>query len=295
MSQNKENSRYSNISKNVGSINEFVCKYFQNSQIVSTSSNDNPSINLDTINPSRSNIVYNNYAINDNKAKENSPITEINAISEYDGKIYTNKPRKNDIYFHNPDINKKMFSLSTLKYLAILIVVLTLIASFLFFLIIALINFNTCSIENNADIPIYLITLGLVGIMRVFLFFSCPYSYSESLAFKMYEHLVWRLIINRFKSSYYSAALVYATYSPSSLIESQVNAAKQSQIFLKFKCLVSFFFSFFCCNFVCISFCNNLFDTNSKNNILFRNQHKNDSSNPQVNLVFFIVFVSLIP
>ena len=69
MSQNKENSRYSNISKNVGSINEFVCKYFQNSQIVSTSSNDNPSINLDTINPSRSNIVYNNYAINDNKAK----------------------------------------------------------------------------------------------------------------------------------------------------------------------------------------------------------------------------------
>lgn len=280
MSRNKENLRYSNISDNVGSINEFVCEYFQNSKIVSTSTNDNPSINLNTINSSRKNcFLYNN----DNKSYA---IDEVIAVNEYNAKKCNNNFIKKDIYFHNPEINKKMFSMSTLKYLAIFLVGLVLISSFFYFLIVAILNFNACTIDNNTDIPVYLITLGIAGILRIFLFFSCPYSYTESLVFKMYEHLVWRLAINRFKSSYYSAALVYATYSTSTNEGEKVFTVKQSIFFLKLKCFISFVLSFFCCNFVCISFCNNLFDTNSETNIFFGKHQK--SSNLEVNLKLFI-------
>jgi hypothetical protein len=287
MSRNKENLRYSNISDNVGSINEFVCEYFQNSKILSTSTNDNPSIDLNTINSSRKNCFsFNNENRNYAIDGDNRAIEEIIAIDEYNAKKCNKNFVKKDIYFHNPEINKKMFSMSTLKYLAIFLVGLALISSFFYFLIVAILNFNACTIDNNTDIPVYLITLGIAGILRIFLFFSCPYSYTESLVFKMYEHLVWRLAINRFKSSYYSAALVYATYSTSTNEGEKFLTVKQSIFFLKLKCFISFVLSFFCCNFVCISFCNNLFDTNSETNILFRKRQK--SSNIEVNLKLFI-------
>ena len=202
MSRNKENLRYSNISDNVGSINEFVCEYFKNSQIVSTSTNDNPSINLNAINSSRKSCFsYNNDTRNYAIDGDNRAIEEILAVDEYNAKKCNKNFIKKDIYFHNPEINKKMFSMSTLKYLAIFLVGLALISSFFYFLIVAILNFNACTIDNNADLPVYLITLGIAGILRIFLFFSCPYSYTDSLVFKMYEHLVWRLAINRFKSS----------------------------------------------------------------------------------------------
>ena len=267
---------YSNLNKNVGSINEYVCKYFTNdSQIFSNnltindSNNDNPSrSNLSNDDAIKKEISLNLAALNDaDLSKANNSI---------ENKMKQKSSLKNKkVLFQNARINEKIFSISTLKYSIVFFLTLSLIISFSYLSVIAIVHFKSCSVENT-DIPIYLIVFGSIGIIRIFLFYACPYSYAESLVFKMYEHLVWRLIVNRFKSSYNSSILVYETYK------------SHSKMCLICKCFLSFLISFFCCNVVCNPFCNNLFDPNSENNIFFKKYAKSaKSSDSQVNIFYF--------
>ena len=102
---------------------------------------------------------------------------------------------------HDPSINNVTLTCSTLKYTILAVCTLGTLALFIFFIIVGLVTINRCSI--NQHLPIYLIILGFTGITRIILFYTCSYSFSKSILVKMYEHLVWRLIVNRLKASYY--------------------------------------------------------------------------------------------
>lgn len=123
----------------------------------------------------------------------------------HDGRQWTKNNRQRSRRLppprRDPSINANTISMSTLKYAIIAIVSLTILATFVFFVIVGVFTMDKCPFNQN--LPIYLLLLGLAGILRLFLCYTCSYSFSKSVLVKMYEHLIWRLIINRFKASYH--------------------------------------------------------------------------------------------
>ena len=279
-----ESLKSSNLNKHVGSINEYFTKYLDKTDNLSTSNLNNnnakpPLLYSSILSNPATNYVTNDEIISIRKLEgystplptKSNTSTNIQVEMLNANKYTPHKFKRKNYHFHNPEINKKMFSMSTLKYLTILLVTCTFVGAFFCLFMIALLNFASCSLDGSL-VPVYLITMGIAGILRIFLFYACPYSYSNSLALKMYEHLVWRLLINRVKSSYYSAALVYQTYLP------HTSMVKKSKVGLLLKCFFSFLVNFVCCNCVCNDYCNDKFDTNSKNNIVFKSYEKESSA-----------------
>lgn len=104
--------------------------------------------------------------------------------------------------------------------------------------------------------------MGIVGCVRIATFFSCPFDYSKSILSKMYEHLVWRLLVNRFKTNYHEVARKKTLR----MIESPGTVRG---IYFRLSCFSSFLFSYFCCNFHCLfSLCKrDDLDEDDENNI----------------------------
>lgn len=77
---------------------------------------------------------------------------------------------------------KVIITKSTFKYGLIILVSLLLMAFLIFIFVVGALNVHNCQL--NPQIPIYLLVMGLMGAIRVLLFFSCPFSYSKSVAGK---------------------------------------------------------------------------------------------------------------
>jgi hypothetical protein len=175
---------------------------------------------------------------------------------------------------------------TAIKYLIVVILTIMAIVSFFFMLTIGLLNLNKCPLEPN--IPIYLFFMGMLGVTRIFIFYTCPFSYSKSLALKLYENLVWGLLIKRFRVSYRSSVSLFKrphletqpqvnetnmvtinetgsisrpvipNYKFSSFSLSSASSSSPSRklkLLLRFFCCLNFFVEFFCCSFCCFYKC----------------------------------------
>jgi hypothetical protein len=154
--------------------------------------------------------------------------------------------KKTKFIAHDFSINNVFFSYSTLKYSLILLIILGLCAGFIFLFIIGVLH-SKRNCTNEENIAIYLLVMGSCGLVRILIFFSCPYNYSRSILVKMYEHLIWRLVINRFKSAFYLAFQKF--YSKRHLSKLEKN---RGEFLSKIYCFLLFLFNFFCCNCCCV-------------------------------------------
>lgn len=142
-------------------------------------------------------------------------------------------------------------SCSTLKYALIALTALGLLASFIYLLVIGVLNQHTC-VDTGADetsLSTYLIVMGCVGCLRLLTFFSCPFDYSKSILSKTYEHLVWRLVVNRFKTAYHGAVARLKTR----VWEQDESASPSRRAYFRLACLGGFLYQFVCCGFDCCS------------------------------------------
>ncbi len=97
-----------------------------------------------------------------------------------------NYPKKSPIIVQ-PDIaildqsaTKLIINRSTVKYSLILLITIMLSTFLVFIFIVGAMNIQNCRL--NPKIPIYLLVVGLMGFLRLLLFYSCPFSYSKSTA-----------------------------------------------------------------------------------------------------------------
>lgn len=157
---------------------------------------------------------------------------------------------------HDPTINNEIFSCSTLKYALIALTSLVLLSAFIFIFLIGVVYLNSCGTDKN--ISIYLLVMGLAGVVQIFLHFSCPFDYSKSTLAKMYEHLIWRLIINRFKAAYYTSIQNSSQIYENS-DQSFSDLSLTSKCTVKLSCCFDFVFNFFVAIFVVVIFVNNVF------------------------------------
>lgn len=110
-----------------------------------------------------------------------------------------NSRLNNRLIYHN-STNQIGINYKTLKYLIILLITSCLIIYLSFIFIFGVLSLNKCSLEPN--IPIFLIISSLLGHLRLFLLFLCPFRYSDSVLTKMKFNLFNLLLIKRFKHSY---------------------------------------------------------------------------------------------
>lgn len=133
-------------------------------------------------------------------------------------------------------VNRIAISIITFKYAFILLVTISLISYLFFLFMIGIINLNLCSEENKS--AIYLVVIGFIGILRIVLFYSCPFNFSESILKKLYEKLFKMLIINRCKYSYRTSKIIFRKNRP-------------------LKKFLYFFYNFFCSCCCSVKFKNN--------------------------------------
>ena len=242
----------------VGSTNEFISQYFNPdqddtqslSQRATQTSNEIISIrNLDLYS-SMQNMEH--LSLNANKAMP----------AETRAKKRSSAPTKK-VHLHDPTINNVFLSLSTLKYAIIALITLCLLGSFLFLFVIGVLYISDCADDPN--IPVYLLVLGGAGLIRVFLFYACPFSYSDSTITKMYEHLVWRLVINRFRSSYHNILAIKSSHN-----DDYTSYSCLAKAGVRLKGVCSFLVSFLCCNCCCFAYFNQLFDVHNKKSIFVK-------------------------
>lgn len=258
-SQHHINSLISNkCNQSVGGANQFLDQNFRstNTGIQTNDSNANCVFNhqicdeisrlrLDNAN-SNTNQISSELNLVHNRSPESNPNENMhNSKSSYK-KIHKN--------VHDPNINTVITS-STLKYAAIAFLSLFSICAYLSFIVIGILGLEHCG--NYKKIPIYLLTFGIVGILHIFIYFSCPFKYSKSIVAKMYEHLIWRLVINRF-----SASLFLSNLNSASLYEnsdkSYSDLSPCSKFNVKLSCCSTFFLNFFLCDCCCFSCCKGL-------------------------------------
>lgn len=152
--------------------------------------------------------------------------------------------------FHNkhtlydPSINNVVVSCSTLKYALVAASALGLLASFIYLLVIGVLNQQTCLDTAEASLATYLIVMGCVGCARLLTFFACPFDYSKSILSRMYEHLVWRLVVNRFKTAYHGAAARLKTR----VWEQDESASISRRAYFRLACVGGFMYQFVCCS-----------------------------------------------
>lgn len=204
---------------------------------------ENSRLRLDNSNTNTSKITSELNLVQDNQSPElNSNETMPKSKSGYK-KLYKN--------VHDPNLNTVITS-STLKYAALVFLSLFCVCTYVSFIVIGSLGIHYCDIYKK--VPIYLLVFGIAGIVHIFLYFSCPFYYSKSIVAKMYEHLIWRLIINRF-----SASVFLSNYAASSLYEnsgkSYSDLSACSKFNVKASCCSNFVLHFFCCNCCCFSCC----------------------------------------
>lgn len=167
---------------------------------------------------------------------------------------------------HDPSINSVVVSRSTLKYALIALSALGLLASCIYLLVVGLLS---CPEPAESSLCLYLIVMGCAGCVRLLTFFSCPFDYSKSILSKMYEYLVWRLVVNRFKAAYHGSVARLKT----SMWEQGDSASLSRRVYFRLACLGGFFFNFLCCAFQCCSCCFKDHDDDDDNE---NNDHRNN-------------------
>ena len=156
-------------------------------------------------------------------------------------------------------VNRIAISIITFKYAFILLVTIILICYLFFLFMIGITNLNLCSEENKS--AIYLVVIGFIGILRIVLFYSCPFNFSESILKKLYEKLFKMLIINRCKYSYRTSKIIFRKTRP-------------------LKRFFYFFYNFFCSCCCSVKFKNNqiILKNNNLDSDLF-DSYSNTQSN----------------
>jgi hypothetical protein len=185
----------------------------------------------------------------------NSDTPSIDAFNALSNKLKSKLKARRD-----PSINNVYVSMATIKYAFIALATLGLLGMFLFFVIIGLITLNKCVL--NQHLPIYLIVLGFSGITRIILSYTCSYSFSKSILVKMYEHLVWRLVINRCKASYYYSIERSMKYRFDKGFDPSTGANNADEVSItsllkynKCTCFFNFILNFFFCHCICCKIC----------------------------------------
>ncbi|CAF0872490.1 unnamed protein product [Brachionus calyciflorus] len=259
------------IKSNLGSANEFINKIF-----IKIESNETNEISSTKLSNKNLNYVFNEQICDINskvrldkiieKNKENSSqntiLNDLKISSNLDANFQTNIV-KHDMHnsksnykklrkkIHDPTINNVITS-STLKYGFLALTTLFFICIFLFFIVIGILGLDLCGIYRK--IPIYLLVMGATGIVYIFIYYSCPFDYSKSPISKMYEHLIWRLIINRCRASYFLSNLHGSSlYENSGKSYSDLNFCSKFNV--KLSCCSSFILKFFCCDCCCFNCC----------------------------------------
>ena len=159
-------------------------------------------------------------------------------------------------------INRPLyFTRSTLKYMLIALVTLALIGTFLLLIVIGALNLYAC---HSDQLAVYLLFMGCASLLRILLFYSCPFHYSQSLLSKLYEHLIWRLVVNRCRASYNAAIQMSSSLASTSASPAAANSKpkrvhfdeKRRRNLNRAKFVCSFLFNFcqcFCCCLCCYS------------------------------------------
>lgn len=139
---------------------------------------------------------------NSSKMINSNQIHKINTMNEIlSFKISTNNKNIKNNFLFDPSINNDYCTQATFKYLFLFLTTSGLIISFSYMFFVSV---YYCSYLSS-NLSLYLLLMGLSGLLRIIIFYSCPFDYSKSILNKMYEHLIWRLCINRIKNSYYLA------------------------------------------------------------------------------------------
>jgi uncharacterized protein YhhL (DUF1145 family) len=84
---------------------------------------------------------------------------------------------------------------ATIKYGVILLSTLLLVAFLVFISVVGVVHVGACPLSPN--IPVYLLVMGFMGALRILLFYSCPFSYSKSVAGK------WEVFFKGYFNGYY--------------------------------------------------------------------------------------------
>ena len=141
-----------------------------------------------------------------------------------------------DQSLHNIEI-----TIATLKYGLVAFSTLILTIFLLIIFVIGAINLTNCAM-NKTNTPLYLMLMGFFGVLRLFLFYACPYSYSKSIGYKIYKNVAKKLLIDRFKLSNKASKTFLSLYDSTLSLENCVSRIKS-----KFLRLFSFIFNFCCC------------------------------------------------
>ena len=181
---NIERIKAKQLSEDVGSAQSyFTSKFTQNSLNINESS-----LQLDK--PFRSEISIPNYVVkeaNSNVNKEAFLNYNISSI------VIEAKDEKMIHLFNQSLINKIVLTKSTFKYGFIMIASILLIFFLLFIFILGAVNIDNCPLSPN--IPVYLLLMGFMSSLRIILFYTCPFSYSKSVAGKLNKNLSFILIL----------------------------------------------------------------------------------------------------
>ena len=148
---------------------------------------------------------------------------------------------------------------SMAKYLLIALVTLVLVAVYVFMIVIGAVNVHACSTENR--MALYLLLMGSSCLLKLLLFYFCPYNYTGSLLNKMHYHLVLGLVVNRYRTACFAARhnatdddghleTSFASSWPGPRMSQFFDSAKSKR---KFICTFLFNFCSCCCCFCCFS------------------------------------------
>lgn len=242
--------------QNVGNANKFLNDnlWSTNTGIQTNNSNANCVFNhqiCDEI--SRSRLDNENMNTNQISSELNLAQNNLRPESNLNEAMQTSKTsyKKLRSHVHDPKINTVITS-STLKYACMALMSMIAICAYVSFIAIGTLGLEYCG--KYKKIPTYLLAFGIVGIVQIFLYFSCPFSYSKSIVAKMYEHLIWRLVLNRF-----SASLFLSDHASTSLYENSGKSYSElstcEKFNVKISCCSTFVSSFFCCDFCCFNPC----------------------------------------
>lgn len=237
-----------NFNKDVGSASNFFLDKYQktNNDILSINiSNDNITQNtMDTqcykhFSPLfQYDMYFNDFKLNDKSLDvlENVPKdTQLNNI-EVKSSDQNLKYEYSNVL--NQSLTKIVLTRSTIKYGLILIITLVIVFFLMFIFVTGALNLYNC--ELNPKIPIYLLVMGFMGNLRILLFYSCPFSFSKSIASKIYENVIESLIIDRCKvSNKASKNFAYSNQPETNSLASKLKT--------RFSRLFSFIFNFCGC------------------------------------------------
>ena len=171
---------------------------------------------------------------------------------------------------------KIVITFSTFKYLIVFILLIVVLSFLMYIFTIGTININNCPLEDN--IPIYLLVLGISGLIRILLLLVCPFSYSKSIPKKIYKYVIKSLLVSRVKNSLKATEkFVKSNNKNSSINRDSIQSTESALICYKsvhkcprISCFLIFLFNFCCCC-CCLECC--LFQPNcSCNKNLLKNE-----------------------